>query len=602
MSTDHRKHPSHRPPPIIGTAAIIAESQGTSFWVGSPPPSRKIPIPAHGKSVHGRGTANSIPTEVALEISKYLDVRDLARSSRSERAQVWRPLAMASHASPEFIRAECERYNLVVNGATPETISAIRDLMERYNFAWSTLQFSGATLFSVPQTNALTVWAGSHNWQSGNRFMGESNGYVYDVSNWVAHGPAGGQSFQARVCLHQLPSLRTGETDFRRIQIDQPLKSHFVKAVTVDPVARRIAVLEFNNQHTYDIHSRIPILHIYDLNGHWQGSVIIRVGFQPTAEVFHLELHGDMVCIIANHNSSNGPTSETVIQNWAGAEVRNVHVHRRCSDAIAVPFCTGFQFITNDLYIMTERAKTEARDGVPSCIIRVGHVRRKMQIVHELPDALGSGWTPNRISLIRNIARYSPVTSSAPFHSNAKRHLFGLKYDYRGFDGVWKSNVCVFVQSTVESWLNLYTPERIEPMQWIMMPKAVDVGPISGSSTQQSRSRVFDPTNPEGLCLVGRRMVWGDVGPRGGSLHLVDFNAGASSLVQQPNEAPRGDQWKTMTMILATHPRRVSYTVSTPLCDLTRIIPHEDGLLIKRQYQYNIMAPYRCILLSYHAP
>lgn len=116
----------------------------------------------------------------------------------------------------------------------------VRDRMEQYNFAWSTLLYSGSQNISIPGTTQDTPWAGSKDWKSGHTFMGESNGYMYNVATM---GPPGAQ-MQASVCVYQLPSLRTGETDLRRTEFNVVLRSHFVKAVTVDPVGQVVAILE----------------------------------------------------------------------------------------------------------------------------------------------------------------------------------------------------------------------------------------------------------------------------------------------------------------------------------------------------------------------
>ncbi|KAJ7512090.1 hypothetical protein B0H11DRAFT_474041 [Mycena galericulata] len=229
---------------------------------------------------------------------------------------------MASHATPEFIRAECARFSLLTQSPStwpPQVLRQVRDRMDQYNHAWSTLQYSDTKFFTIPQTSDVTPWAGSNEWRSGNHFMGESNGYVYDACSWEAPGPAGTQML-ARVCLTQVPSLRTGEVDLKRIQFNVVLSSHYVKAVTVDPVAQVVGILEYNNGYSENVYSRIPVLHVYHLKGHRLGSVQIRVGFQTGAEVYHMEMHGEMVCIVANHSTNKGTLSAIMIQNWTARQ------------------------------------------------------------------------------------------------------------------------------------------------------------------------------------------------------------------------------------------------------------------------------------------
>lgn len=69
--------------------------------------------------------------------------------------------------------------------------------------------------------------------------MGESNGYIYDVLSWQGQG-----GMLARVSLYQLPSFRIAEIELKRTQFDVVLRSHFVRAVAVDPVGQVVAVLE----------------------------------------------------------------------------------------------------------------------------------------------------------------------------------------------------------------------------------------------------------------------------------------------------------------------------------------------------------------------
>lgn len=66
----------------------MAEAQGTSFWVGGPAPVNAYAAQHNStkekkneKPLTERGAANRIPPEIALKISEYLGVRDLARGA-----------------------------------------------------------------------------------------------------------------------------------------------------------------------------------------------------------------------------------------------------------------------------------------------------------------------------------------------------------------------------------------------------------------------------------------------------------------------------------------------------------------------------------------
>ncbi|KAJ7135991.1 hypothetical protein C8R44DRAFT_391178 [Mycena epipterygia] len=571
MPKDYTRDVVRRPRPVAGTAAVMAEAQGTSFWVGGGTP---MPIfNAQNNTIHGKllpgGAANRIPPEIALKISEYLNVKDLART-----AMAWRPVAMASYASPEFVKLECARFSLLTNHSLtwrPDMMRHVRDRMEQYNFAWATLQYSGSQSFDIPQTTQDTPWAGSNNWRSGNRFTGESNGYVYDVGSWEA-----GPRIQARICLYQLPSLRTGEIDVKRRQFDIALNSHFVKAVCVDPVGQVIAILEYNNNESPNPCSRIPFLHVYHLkNGHHIKTVMMRVGFDLLSEVYHMEVHGEMVCVVADVAGSpnNYPESDVRVQNWTGAD-RCVSISRPYD---ARPYCTGFQFITDDLFIMTEKSRLDPRDTVQSCVIRVGHIRLNTQQIINLRDVHGKGWTPNKISVIRNVSNYQPV--SGAFSANPSNRLFGLKYDYRGFDGVWKSNACLFGQTTVESWLSINTLSPVEPQHWLVMPMVNYVDPRPDVLRQSNH---YDPSNREGCALIGRRLFWGEVWPSGWGLNVLDYNPGAGTAIQANDKETRGKLWQSYTCHFDSDPYPVSYTATTRISDVSRIIPTEDGLLVKQ--------------------
>ncbi|KAJ7755346.1 hypothetical protein DFH07DRAFT_821975 [Mycena maculata] len=341
------------PQSVAGTARIMAEAQGTSFWQGGPVQTNAYPpqkSQSRRKSTSPtEGAANRIPLEIALKISEHLNVRDLARG-----AVAWRPLALASHANPEFIRTECARFSLLSHApftCTPEVLRQVRERMAQYNFAWSTLQYSYAQSFTLPSSDVMprsggheTPWAGSHEWRSGNHFMGESNGYVYDARSWEVPGPR----MLGRVCVTQIPSLRVGEMGLKSFQFDVNLTSGYMKAVTVDPVGKRVGILEYNNGYTDNPCTRIPVLHVRSLKeGQFEGSVEIRTPLSAAAEVYHMEFHGKMVCIVANHSTINGTFSEMVIQDWT---VYNGRVFVSCRSIFILPRVSPYLTIVSTVF------------------------------------------------------------------------------------------------------------------------------------------------------------------------------------------------------------------------------------------------------------
>ncbi|KAJ7637143.1 hypothetical protein FB45DRAFT_457176 [Roridomyces roridus] len=261
------------------------------------------------------GAANRIPTEIAIKISKYLSVKDLAHG-----AVAWRALASASQDTASFIRAECARFSLRILGswtARTDLLPGMRDRIAQYNHAWSTLQYTFGQSFVIPQTAYDTPWAGSFEWRSGTQFMGESGGWTYN-----AHSRVQNEVFKARVSLYENPSLRTGEMGFKNVQIDVSLYSGYVKAVAVDSVARYVGVLEYSDQDAGGGYASIPILHVFHLdNGNRLISARLRFyGFPVGAEVYHMEIHGQMVCVAANYDSfGQGTRSDVIVQNWTGA-------------------------------------------------------------------------------------------------------------------------------------------------------------------------------------------------------------------------------------------------------------------------------------------
>lgn len=196
-----------------------------------------------------------------------------------------------------------------------------------------------------------------------------------------------------------------------------------------------------------------------------------------------------------------------------------------------------------------------------------------------LADIHGKGWTPNTISLIRNVSQYSPV--SGPFSPDPASRLFGIKYEYRQYDGNVSANSCLFGRTTVESWLGIPASGPIEPVHWILMPILNDADPRRNGG----RPPKYDPTNREGLALIGRRLFWAEIWPNGWSLNLLDYNPGAGNAVCEKKE-PRGQMWQSYTCYFCSDPYPVAYTVSDRITDLDRIVPTEDGLLLKHVSVY----------------
>ncbi|KAJ7336279.1 hypothetical protein DFH08DRAFT_1083084 [Mycena albidolilacea] len=570
---DYNKEPRLKPRQATSQAALL-ESQGISRWIRGPTmPYGFTPRPSR-QAPKQPGAANRIPLEIASHISSYLDVKDLGRA-----AMAWRPVAQATNASPEFIKLECGKYSLLVNDSLrwpPDTTRMVRDRMEQYNFAWSTLLYSGSQDISIPGTTQDTPWAGSNDWKSGHTFMGESNGYMYNVATM---GPPGAQ-MQARVCVYQLPSLRTGETDLRRTEFNVVLRSHFVKAVTVDPVGQVVAILEFNN----NAHDQSPgaFLHVYNLNGRHMRSVQITTFLKPAAEVAHMELNGEMVCIVTHYPSYRsliGTASDVFMQNWVGQT--RFAAPQRCHGTDDATYCTGFQFITEDLWIATEKGKTDWEDGIPTHFIRVGHVRRQLQTVVKLRDTLGKGYTPNNVSLIRNASHYSPV--SGMFYANPASRLFGIKYEYRNLKlqdhdtGNVTANCCLFGRATIEMWLGIGAPPGpSDSLHWLHMPI------VNNNDASHQRS---DPTNCQGIYLIGRRLFWAAIWPQGWSFHLIDYNPGAGKIISS-TEPIRGNSghWCSATTLFGNDPYAVSISTTIRLSDLLRVVPTEDGILLKQQH------------------
>ncbi|KAJ7019330.1 hypothetical protein C8F04DRAFT_278582 [Mycena alexandri] len=453
--------------------------------------------------------------------------------------------------------------------------------MQRYNFAWSTLLYSAARFVNIPQMTASTPWAGSHQWRSGNRFTGESNGYIYDVSSWAV-----GSQFQARVSLHRLPSLRAGHGEVTHF--DVPLRKHFAKAVAVDPVKRRVAILEFdNNRAASGEHSSFPTVHVCTLDGQDRVSAGFKLGLKPFTEIYHMELYKDTVCFVGNFPSSrhpNGMESNIVLQNWKGAR-------RWWGMYTQDVYCTGFQFITEDLFIMTTREKpssyefrqlTIGYDDAPySSVAWAGHVRLRScnMVTSNFADPNSRGRTPTGITLVRNNSPYG--RARGPFYSNPTTRLFGLKYHYNEFDGSVRSSVALFGQTTVESWLEIAHTSPTEPIHWVDVPR---------TDTTDMRlhpeilTSLNDASNLAGWAIIGRRLFWGERWLTGWGLHLVDYNPGAGAIL-----APEGGlethgalPWMSVSARLAHDPYPVVHTATIPMGEgVKRLIATEDGILAK---------------------
>ncbi|KAJ6631103.1 hypothetical protein B0H10DRAFT_1938650 [Mycena sp. CBHHK59/15] len=540
-----------RPVSRVGTAAMMAEAAGASFWVGD----GRINVKStNTKPPQKDAAANRIPTEIALRITKHLDVKDLGRA-----AVAWRPAALASHAAPEFLRLECARFSLLVGRLSSVSMRDVCDRMEQYNYAWSTLQFSIGNSFYIPETTINTVWAGSRDWQAGQNFMGESNGYMYEVRSWQAPD----QQYQAMVTLYRVPSLRTGELDFNPVRFIVPLAAHFVKAVAVNPVEQVVAVLEFNNQTNSYL-----FVHLYDFTGRYLANHSIETWHTMSAEVYHFELHGDMICVMIQ--SSVAPSQSKILAvNWRGSP-RAVYFRGGCDGEA---YFSGFQFITEDIYIMTEKSKTARGDHIPSPVIRVGHVRKNLQFIVGLHDKYGDGLFPNNVTLIRNVSNYAPTAGA--FYPNPALRLFGLKFDYRNYDGSMRSNVCLIGRTTIENWLQLPLTGPLEPLHWITLPTKNTIDP----DYLRLQMAPYNPTNREGLSLIGRRLFWGELWPTGCGLNMLDFNPGAAAVT---NKDKRGGMWESYTGNFTADPYTVTYTSTTRITNVDRIIPTEDALLIKQ--------------------
>ncbi|KAJ7487776.1 hypothetical protein FB451DRAFT_726825 [Mycena latifolia] len=225
------------------------------------------------------------------------------------------------------------------------------------------------------------------------------------------------------------------------------------------------------------------------------------------------------------------------------------------------------------------KAKEDSRDQIPSNLVWVKHIRRNLECPIKFTDPASEGWTPNNISLIRNISPYQPTNGI--FSSDPDKRLFGLRYDYFGFKNDIRSSACLFGRTTVESWLGICevaTPERTH-VHWAVMallPSDKDT-PIE----LQLHPRKYDPTNREGTAIIGRRLFWSHISPSGWGLNSLDYNPGAGIHIC-PDVQARGKLWQSYTSFYCKDPKTVSYSCTTRINGVNRIIPTEDGLLIKK--------------------
>ncbi|KAK7046660.1 hypothetical protein R3P38DRAFT_2875055 [Favolaschia claudopus] len=558
-------------------------------------PSRPSPHPRAAASRsqgnrHEQPIANRIPPEIATIISKYMDVRDLARAAR-----VWRPITGASQHPAEYIKMESEKYSLLVHYEFEEslwsfdTIKTVLERMRQYNFAWSTLQHSSSISFAMPGTTANTMWAGSFNWKSGVHFMGESNGYMYEVISWKAQVGPHETRMQTKINLKQLPSLRTGKTGFKERSIHMQVE--FVKAVCVEPLRKLVGILVFNSAIGADEASRTPILHVYRLNGQYHAFVDLRTRFNALTEVSQMDMRAEMVCIVAHYpsfSSSNGLASHIFMQNIDG--------ERRVSDVLSGrnAFCTGFQFIAPDLWIATWKEKLRPYDTAATNIICAGFIEcpDKITEIVVIPDALASPNhpPPDDITLIRNVWPSHDNDRCGPFYNNPKTRLFGLKYDYRNpLSGLTKSHCCLFGADTVESWVDLREDDAPPPerMHWLRL-LYLNAGRTDGYGRNWFSK---DFSNPLGVSLIGRRLFYAEPFAHGWSLNVIDYNPGAGSVLPHRDDHYKtrnmGD-WQTSTGLHSVDPYPVAHTTTTPLHGVVRAIPTADGILLKKNDPDNV--------------
>jgi hypothetical protein len=241
------------------------------------------------------------------------------------------------------------------------------------------------------------------------------------------------------------------------------------------------------------------------------------------------------------------------------------------------PYHTGFQFITEDLYIMTEKAALDPRDRVPSMILRVGHVKANKQLVINLTDKYAPAHrTVNHISLVRNVSPYYAMAGD--FHSVPEDRLFGIKFDYFGYGTAMDSNVCLFGRSTVERWLGIPTSGPIERPYWVTLPKLSSMD----FHYQHYQDTTLDPTNREGLSIIGRRLFWSNRWSNGWGLSIFDFNLGAQVAMQQP--AVHGQMWTSYIGNYNADPYLITYTTTSRIANVERIMPNEDGLILKHSF------------------
>ncbi|KAJ7637142.1 hypothetical protein FB45DRAFT_457177 [Roridomyces roridus] len=231
---------------------------------------------------------------------------------------------------------------------------------------------------------------------------------------------------------------------------------------------------------------------------------------------------------------------------------------------------------------MTEKAKTDPSDQILSSCITIGHIGKRLKMDLLLDDPCNQiGITVTNITVIRNVSPYAPV--SGPFCTDPAGRLFGFKFNYKMFDGTWESHACLFGRSTVEAWLGLTPAIGTEPPHWLLMGTC---NPDRGEVVRQSMD-VYDPTNREGVALIGRRLFWSEIWPSGWIFQLADYNPGAGSVIgkKMQTQCDSGQMWKSFTGLFCNDPYSVAHTITSRVSGPRRIIPYEDGLLIKTDGQ-----------------
>ncbi|KAJ6571724.1 hypothetical protein B0H19DRAFT_666137 [Mycena capillaripes] len=141
-------------------------------------------------------------------------------------------------------------------------------------------------------------------------------------------------------------------------------------------------------------------------------------------------------------------------------------------------------------------------------------------------------------------------------------------------------NSCLFGRTTVASWLGIPSQSPPEPVHWISMPVLNTTDPRTLNGGEGSKAYAYDPSNQVGLAVIGRRMFWAEIWPEGWSFNVLDYNPGAGNAIST-HEETRGGAWQSYTSYFCSDPYPVSYTTTSRIHDLSRVIPTEDGLLLK---------------------